>query len=90
MEITTAARKPFAKCALGTVGATKLTNEGNRYILTFQDALKKFVVPEPIPKQDVEIVAWEFVHNIFLKFGMPAVVLTDQGSNILSELFQNT
>jgi transposase InsO family protein len=30
------------------------------------------------------------VRNILLKFGIPEVVLTDQGSNFLSELFQNT
>jgi hypothetical protein len=47
-------------------------------------------VTEPIPTQDAEIVAREYVHNIILKFGISAVVLTNQGSNILSELFQNT
>jgi len=52
--------------------------------------LTKFVVAEPIPTQDAEIVARGFVHNITLKFGIPEVVLTDQGSNFLSELFQNT
>lgn len=72
------------------MGATKVPNKGNRYILTFQDDLTKFVVAEPIPTQDAEIVAREFVHNIVLKFGISAVVVTDQGSDILSELFQNT
>jgi hypothetical protein len=73
MEITIAARKPFGKCALDIVGPTKVT---------FQDDLTKFVVAELIPTQDAEITAREFVHNIVLKFGIPAVVLTDQESNI--------
>jgi hypothetical protein len=89
MEITTTARNPFEKCALDIVGPTKVTNKGKRYIFTFQDDLTKFVVAEIIPTQDAEITAREFVHNIVLKFGIPAVVLTDQESNILSELFQN-
>jgi len=72
------------------VGPTTVTNKGNRYILTFQDDLTKFVVAEPIPMQDAETVAREFVRNIVLKFGIPEILLTDQGSNFLSQLFQNT
>jgi transposase InsO family protein len=87
MEITTTARKPFERCAIDIVGPTTETNKGNRYILTFQDDLTKFVLAEPIPTQEV---AREFVRSIILKFGTPEVVLSDQGSNFLSELFQNT
>ena len=65
-------------------------DKGNRYILTFQDDLTKFVVAEPIPMQGAETAARAFVRNIVLKFGIPEVVLTDQGSNFLSQLFQNT
>lgn len=90
MEITTTARKPFDKCALDIVGPTTETNRGNRYVLTFQDDLTKFVVAEPIPAQEAETVGREFVCSIILKFGTSEVVLTDQGSNFLSELFQNT
>jgi hypothetical protein len=89
METTTTARKPFERCAIGIVGPTTETNNGNRYILTFQDILTKFVVAEPIPTQDAETVAREFVWSIVLRFGTPKVVLSDQGSNFLSEMFRN-
>lgn len=49
-----------------------------------------FAVAEPIQTQEAETVAREFVSNIILKFGTPEVVLTDQGSNLLSELFETT
>ena len=90
MEITTTARKPFEKCAMDIVGTTVVTNKGSRYILTFRDDLTKFVVAEPIPMQDAETAAREFVRNTVLKFGIPETVLTHQGSNFLSQLFQNT
>jgi len=90
MGITTTARKFFERCALDIVGPTTVTNQGNRYILTLQDDLTKFVEAEPIPMHDAETVAREFVHNIVLKFAIPESVLTDRGSNFLSELFQNT
>ena len=89
MEITTTARQPFERCALDIAGPTDVTNKGNRYILTFQDDLTKFMVVIPIPAQDAETVAREFVQNVVLKYGIPEVVLTDQGANFLSELFAN-
>jgi hypothetical protein len=43
----------------------------------------------PIPTQDAETVTREFVQNIVLKYGIPEVILTEQGANFLSELFTN-
>jgi hypothetical protein len=87
MEITTTASRPFERCALDIVGPTDVTNKGNKYILTFQDDLTKFVVAIPIPTQDAETVAREFVQNVVLKYGIPEAILTDQGENFLSKLF---
>jgi transposase InsO family protein len=89
MEITTTAKQPFQRCALDIVGPTDLTNKGNRYILTFQDDLTKFMAAIPIPTQDAETVAREFVQNIVLKYGIPEEILTDQGANFLSDIFAN-
>jgi hypothetical protein len=41
----------------------------------------------PILTQDAETVAREFVQNVVLKYGIPEVIMTDQGANFLSELF---
>jgi hypothetical protein len=81
MEIMTTARRPFDRCALDTVGPTTTTNRGNRYTLTFRHDLTKLMEAVPIPVQDAETVAREFVQNIVLKFGTPDVILTDEGSN---------
>jgi hypothetical protein len=86
MEITTTARHTFGKCALDIVGPMTETMSGNKYIPTFQDHLSKFLVAIPIPQQDAETIAKEFV----LTFGAPAQILTEQGSNILSDLLKNT
>jgi hypothetical protein len=72
------------------VGPLTETALRNKYILTFQDDLSKFLVAVPIPQQDAETIARAFVLNIMLKFGAPAQILTDQGSNFLSDLFKNT
>jgi hypothetical protein len=54
MEITTTAQRPFEKCFLDIVGPLPVTLEGNKYILTFQDDLRKYVVAVPIEKQDAK------------------------------------
>jgi hypothetical protein len=90
MEITTTANQPFEKCCLDIVGPLTETQKGNKYILTFQDELSKFLVAIPIQRQDAETVAREFVTHITLKLGTPNKILTDQGSNFLSEVFKNT
>ena len=89
MEITTTARQPFEKCALDIVGPMTETMSGNKYVLTFQDDLSKFLVALSIPQQDAETVAREFVLNIVLKFGAPTQILTDQDSNFLNDLFKS-
>ena len=65
MEITTTARQPFEKCCLDIAGLLTGKHGGNKCILTFQDDLSKFLVAIPIPKQDAETVAKEFVKTSF-------------------------
>jgi len=48
MKITSTARHPFEKCALDIVGPMTETMSGNKYSLTFQDDLSKFIVAIPI------------------------------------------
>ncbi|PNF22439.1 hypothetical protein B7P43_G15712 [Cryptotermes secundus] len=89
MEITTTASHPFEKCSLDIVGPLVESESGNKYILTFQDELSKFIVATPLPQKDGKTVAKAFVLNIVLKFGAPAKILTDRGSDFLSNLFKN-
>ena len=89
MEITTTAEQPFERCTLDIVGPLTETTLGNKYILTFQDDLSKYLVAVPVPQQDAETVAKAFVLNIVLKLGVPGQILTDQGSSFLSDLFKN-
>jgi hypothetical protein len=90
MQITTTAEHPFEKCYLDIVGPLPVTLKGNKYILTFQDDLSKYVVAVPLEKQDAETVASAFVEKIVLLYGTPRILQTDQGANFVSEMFKNT
>jgi len=89
MEIIFTAKQPYERCALDIVVPLTESTSGNKYILTFQDDLSKYLAAISIPQQEAETVARVFVLNIVLKLGAPAQLLTDQGSNFLSDLFKN-
>jgi hypothetical protein len=89
MKITTTPELVWEKCALDIVGPLSQTVEGHRYALTFQDELSKFTLAVPIRQQDAVTVAKALVEEIILKFGIPQTILTDQGSNFMSEVFGN-
>lgn len=85
LEITKTPEQIFERCDIDIVGPLNQTDQGNRYIITFQDALTKFIVAEPIEKQDACTIARVLVEKIILKFGIPSVLLSDQGSNFMSD-----
>ena len=90
LVITDTPSRPFEKCALDIVGPLTITNNENRYLLTFQDHLTKFSKAMPLPNQEANTVSKAFVTKIVLEYGIPECILTDQGTNFMSEVFKNT
>ncbi|KAL0130261.1 hypothetical protein PUN28_002097 [Cardiocondyla obscurior] len=88
--ITDTPGKPFEKCALDIVGPLPITTAGNKYVLTFQDLLTKFSKAIALPNQEAATVAKAFATKIILEHGIPENILTDQGTNFLSEIFKQT
>lgn len=88
MKITTTASIPFEKLSLDLVGPNPVTENGNRYLLTFQDDLSKFAGAVPIPNQETETISKAFTEYVILKHGIPKSILTDMGSNLLAELLK--
>jgi len=89
LVITETPDKPFEKCALDIVEPLNITTSKNKYLLTFQDDLTKFRKAISIPNQEATTVAREFVTKIICEHGIPETVLTDQGTNFLSEILKN-
>jgi len=89
MVITTTSKTPFEKIFLDIVGPLNISYNNNRYILTIQDDLSKFSLAIPLENQLSETIAKAFVDNFICRFGAPLCILTDQGSNFISELIHN-
>lgn len=58
-------------------------------ILTVRCLLTKFTFAIPLPNAESETIARALIEEVFLNFGFPKIILTDQGSNFISKLFSN-
>ena len=79
--------EPFQRIALDFVGPLPLTESKNRFILVCVDYATKYPEAKPLKNQEAEIVANALI-SLFSKVGIPREILTDQGSNFMSELIQ--
>jgi hypothetical protein len=71
--------------SLDVVGPLPVTENGNKYLLTF-DHFTRFCEAIPIPTQETEVIAKEFVIRIIMQFGVPKKLLTDRGATFTSAL----
>ena len=64
------------------------TLDGNQYAVVFVDYLTKWPEVFAVPDQTAETIANLFVKEIISRHGVPAKLLSDRGTNFLSELMQ--
>jgi hypothetical protein len=79
----------FEKFSIDIVGPFSPSRSQHRYILTVQDDLSKFLIAVPLEDQTAEQVARAFVDHVVLIYGIPQVILSDCGSQFLSETFKS-
>jgi transposase InsO family protein len=88
LTITDTKTTPWDKVYLDIVGHLPVTKNKKKYILTCQDNLSKYFVAVTLQSQTAEEVTNAFVKHIILIYGIPTEILTDQGSNFMSEVFK--
>ena len=66
-----------------------LTEDGNRYVLVFQDFLTKYPLVFPMLDQKAIRIAKLLVKEVIPFFGVPESLLSDRGTNMLSHLMQD-
>ena len=92
-----ATRPPLQPIPVGgpfhTVGVDILklpqTFDGNKYVVVFLDYLTKWVEAFPIQDQRAETVAKLLVEEVVCRYGAPERLLSDRGSNFMSDLMAN-
>ncbi|KAL0742243.1 hypothetical protein Bca4012_083756 [Brassica carinata] len=61
---------------------------GNKYILVAVDYVSKWVEAIASPTNDSRVVVKMFKSNIFPRFGVPRVVISDGGSHFINKVFE--
>lgn len=79
--------RPSELVSCDFIGKLYTTDRGNSYILTFIDHFTKFIKLYAVPDQTAETTADKFL-DYATTFGFPAQLLSDRGTNFLSETFQ--
>lgn len=89
MLITTIVNRPFERICMDIIGPLPLTEGGNTYKLTTQNELIRYATATALIYTTSETVAQTFVECFVCIYGIPNSVLTDCGTNFLSDVFKN-
>ena len=79
---------PMERIGIDISGKWPKTENGNIYILVIGDYFTKFIDAFPMPNMEAETVAEILVTKFLLKYGIPRIILSDQGSQFMSNLFK--
>ena len=78
---------PFEKIAIDVLGPLPVTKKGNKFCLCVVDQFTRFPMIFAVPNQRANTVAAVLLERVFLEYGFPAAVLSDRGTNFMSNLF---
>ncbi len=79
---------PFFRVHSDVVGPLPQSTEGHRYILLSICAFTKYAIATPLPDQTAKTLARAFVNDLICKHGVPSLLITDRGTNYLSQTFK--
>ncbi|KAK7092164.1 hypothetical protein V1264_009758 [Littorina saxatilis] len=79
--------EPFRRIAVDIVGPLTVSERKNRYILVTVDYATRYPEATPLPSIEAERVA-EALWEMYTRVGVPKEVLTDRGSQFVSDLMK--
>ena len=74
------------KLHLDILGPFHKSESGSKYVLLMVDNFTKYIEACALPDQTAELIARKFVNDWVAKFGVPVLLMSDQGSNFCSSL----
>jgi transposase InsO family protein len=82
------AGEPLETVSIDITGPHPKSRKGYIFILTVQDHFTKWAEALPLRNDTASVVATVLFNNVLIRFGMPMRLLSDQGAEFGSVLFQ--
>ena len=86
---TTTPIKCFDLISIDTIGPFTKSRNGNRYALTVQCDLSKYIIAASIPDRQAGTLAKALVEHCILIHGCPNTIKSDLGTEYKNEIFEN-
>ena len=80
--------EPMERISLDILGPLPVTDKGNKFVLVITDLYSKWTEAFGVPDQEAKTIANVFLNEFVCRFGTPLQILSDQGRNFESQLFQ--
>lgn len=77
---------PNDKISMDIIGPMPKTKQHNQFILSIHDELTKYLVLVPLKNQQTDSILNALLEHYIYIFSSPKTILTDQGTNFVSEL----
>lgn len=87
--LTATPAKPFDLVAMDTVGPLPTTSKGNKYIVSMQCNLSKFVIYACVADKTAKTIARAIVENLILVFGPVKQLISDAGTEYVNEVLSS-
>lgn len=81
--------KPFQLISVDIVGPLPRSSKGYLYILVVCDYFSKFVLTFPLRAASAKIISQHIENDVFLLFGVPQFLVSDNGTQFRSVEFKN-
>lgn len=79
---------PFQLISLDLLGSLPRSKKGNQYLLVVTDWFTKFVLIHPLRNANAASIVKFIENHVFLMFGVPQIVLCDNGVQFISKEFK--
>ena len=80
---------PFQVVGIDFCGPLNSSPRGNKYVLVITDYFTRYVTAVPLPNCTAETTAESLFNDFFCKFGVPIVLVSDQGTHFRNNLMTN-
>ena len=78
----------WERVAMDLLDMSVTTTRGNRYVLVMVDCFTRWTEAFPLPDKTAQSVADVFFNQVVCRFGMPAVIHSDQGREFENKIMQ--